>query len=88
MLTELPGKSGGRNENPVVDTTTPEYLQSIRPLIAELERYIGWVSSSYQMNINQKFTVTIQTKGRANKYGHFGPDRWLTKEGEKSTRSL
>ena len=56
------------------------WLDSIRPLLAELERYALWVNSQYQLGLKDKVTILVQTKGTRAVYGHFRPVGWARGE--------
>lgn len=62
-----------------------DHIESIRPVIAELERYVIWATEGvhdFEINLDDhKVTITVQTRGRAKKYAHFAAERWSTKEG-------
>lgn len=76
-------------ETPTPTTTEPrlpETLETLRPLLGELERYAVWVSEGthdYEIELVGKTVITIQPKGpRKSLLGHFAKERWSTKEGD------
>lgn len=87
VVDETPPQEVPRPEPaPAVDSGLT-HVDTIRPMLAELERYIVWVTEgihNFEINLDGldgKIVPTIQTRGRAKKLGHFAPERWTTKEG-------
>lgn len=63
-------------------------IESLRPLIAEIERFAQWVPAnvpSFSGYKSLRATVSIVSQGkRAKCYGHFSRDKWTTREGNLS----
>ena len=45
-------------------------LESLVPAMQEIERFADWFNGVTGMDLQQKFTMVIQTKGKRNIYGH------------------
>lgn len=67
-----------------VKKTATEYVASVRPFIAEVERLIAWANVFYDLKLTKKLTPIIQTRHRKKTFGHFRKESWTLKDGSLS----
>lgn len=65
----------------VDEETATKRQESLRPLLAELERYHGWANARFFAGtLSRRALITIASRGRRRALGWYGHARWRTSE--------